>query len=140
MSLTRHHTPNFLPRGHTREDYDFDYKDGVSGPIRVEDTFWGNDNDGPQGFTVWCRSHGWEREIIPEHWITAHDNGDYKPDEYAWRCPTCGVSRRSLSYRGVPDAVKACLAHIAAKHDGLIPHRRHKWVSDEGDDPREFIQ
>lgn len=60
--MTGHHVPNVLPPGHNREDYDFDYKDGVSGPIRiggicVPTAFI----DIPQ--EVWCKRHGWETEL-----------------------------------------------------------------------------
>lgn len=134
MSLTAHRTPNILPVRHTREDYDFDYKDGVSGPIRI-------DQYGTLApVSVWCKRHGWEREIIPESWITETDFHSHRPSEYRWRCPTCGESQTSIWYTSSVLAVEGCARHIAKEHDAIVPYRKHKWDSDEHDDPREFMK
>lgn len=66
---------------HTREDYDFRYKDGRWGPIVREAIL---DKD---GFTVvgkkhWCREHGWElAEWYPYPEEVEHDAG--RTDEHA---------------------------------------------------------
>lgn len=142
VSPTSHLIPNVLPRGHTREDYDFEYADGTWGPIRVPELFslHAGTVERLTYDSVWCKRHGWEREIAPTAWITTYDNRGFKPDEYAWRCPVCGVIRRSPSYRDVPDAVKALWSHITMKHDGIVPYRKAKWESDDDADQREFIR
>ncbi len=48
--------PNVLPPDHTREDYDFDYKEGVRVQIRIAGS--------PS--MVWCKRHGWEEELSAE--------------------------------------------------------------------------
>lgn len=51
---------NVLPPDHTREDFDFEYKDHSMGPIRVR----GYESFGVvQPTVVWCIRHGWENEI-----------------------------------------------------------------------------
>lgn len=122
-------TPNVLPRDHTREDYDFEYADGAMAPIRVGDT-------------VWCIRHGWEREIVPSSWL----HKDYD-STWWWTCPACGESRnrmiriskqfnRIIYSRRM--ALKSVWSHINAKHDGIVPHRRKRWSSDDLEDPRLF--
>jgi hypothetical protein len=63
-ALVRHHTPNILPPGHTRKDFDFKYQDGVMGPIRLARQK--NDSiflDIPA--KVWCIRHThWENEVL----------------------------------------------------------------------------
>jgi hypothetical protein len=53
---------NVLPEHHTRDDYDFDYRDGSMGPIRLP----AEHNPAifySRGAMVWCKRHGWEDEI-----------------------------------------------------------------------------
>lgn len=128
-------TPNVLPRDHTREDYDYQYDNGVMAPIRIRSLDY---------TSVWCNRHGWEREIIPASWITKEVSYSH-PWIYRWTCPTCGESRSTKNYilrHHNPEqlALKAVWAHINAKHDGIVPHRKIKWDSDGNEDPRLFYK
>jgi hypothetical protein len=85
--MREHHRPNILPPAHEREDYDFDYDDGVAGPIRSHAV------DIPDipihiAAKVWCRRHGWEEEMTeaePEL-PPVPDAGYYlDKDGYCWR-------------------------------------------------------
>lgn len=57
-----HHVPNILPLDHERCDFDFDWKDSVSGPIRIDAV---NVPSIPINIPshVWCKRHGWEEEV-----------------------------------------------------------------------------
>lgn len=57
-----HHKPNVLPLDHSRIDFDFDYKDGVWGPIRIGGI---SVPSIPINIPVhvWCKRHGWEEEV-----------------------------------------------------------------------------
>ena len=60
--MTEHHKPNVLPPRHDRDDYDFEYNDGVWGPIRIGAI---DVPDVPINIPakVWCKRHGWEIEL-----------------------------------------------------------------------------
>lgn len=60
--MTEHHRPNTLPPDHVREDFDFLYKDGVSGPIRLAAQVVPEIYLDSPGH-VWCKRHGWEVEL-----------------------------------------------------------------------------
>jgi hypothetical protein len=57
-----HHVPNVLPSEHSREDFDFDYKDGVWGPIRIGGICIPSIPVNIPSH-VWCKRHGWEEEV-----------------------------------------------------------------------------
>jgi hypothetical protein len=67
---------------------------------------------------VWCRRHGWEKEIIPA--TDVFRDGEV----WGWRCPTCGRSRIEERFsRG--SAEQSLAAHVKDKHAGTVPFRLH---------------
>lgn len=51
------YSPNVLPPDHTRDDFDFDYREDLRVPIRMAS----RDHLLPM---VWCKRHGWEEEVL----------------------------------------------------------------------------
>lgn len=110
--MTAHLVPNVLPAGHTRADYDFDYADGEWGPIRV------SRQTNPQIFLdlpalIWCRRHGWEREILPERDVFQ----DAESKAWGWRCSLCGRDRIRVGWPKAR-AEESLEVHRRAKHAG----------------------
>jgi hypothetical protein len=128
--IPTHHVPNVLPVNHKRDDYDFDYRDGTWGTIRLSAV---NNCLVPIDLPaqIWCRRHGWEKEIVPNSDV--FEVTDEKVGKgWGWRCPTCGRSRVDARFTSQGRAERSLDMHIDDKHQGIMPYRLHGARQSDG--------